>query len=71
MLSPQELAEYARIMRDSGILQFKQDGVEIVLSPQLRMMPLEGGSNNGPPPRVLTDEDYMFAATEGLPEDGN
>ena len=65
MLSPQELAEYARVMRENGIVSFKHDGNEIVIIPHY-VAP--GEQKPLPEQRVYSDEELRFAATEGLPD---
>ena len=65
MLSPSELSAYADVMRDKGIITFKQEGVEITLLPRMQLVPADG---DGQRSRPYTDEELQFAATEGLPE---
>jgi hypothetical protein len=65
MLTPAELAEYAHVMKAEGISSFQGDGISITLHPGA-FFPI-GGSSPSPPPREYTDEELLFAATEGLP----
>lgn len=60
MITPSELAEYVKVMRQEGVLRFKCGDLDIVLGPQAApdMRPAGPGQ-----------DDYnalLFAATEGI-----
>ena len=41
MLSPEELARYAQVMRENGVVQLKCDGLELVVTPKPPSFPAE------------------------------
>jgi hypothetical protein len=65
MISPSELREYLAVMREAGCLVFKDGETVIHLGPPK----FEGGVQNMPIPKD-DYRDLLFAATEGLPEEG-
>ena len=65
MITPAELAEYAKVMKAESISSFKAEGIEITLSPMASIGQIV---QNSPPPREYSDEELLFAATDGLPD---
>lgn len=53
-------------MKRNGVVCFEQDGVKIVVQPGFNSI----GSNGAtiPPVREYTEEELLFAHTEGLPD---
>jgi hypothetical protein len=70
VLSVVELTSYVEVMRALGVSTFKSDGTEIALVPRPEAAP---PADDKPAPRTapvrLTNEQLLFACTEGLPED--
>ena len=66
MLSPAELDEYCQVMKRNGVVCFEQDGIKIVVQPNFNVG--LDGSRSMEKPREYSDEELMFAATEGLPD---
>jgi len=68
MLTPAELREYVAVMRESGILQLKADGLEITLDPRTNSSAPRDADRG---PRLMKDDynDLLFAATEGMPDE--
>ena len=72
MLSVADLTSYVEAMRALGVAAFKSDGTEIVLDPRHVTAPPreeEARPAAGPRQRQYTDDQLLFANTEGLPLD--
>lgn len=74
MISPEDLAKYLSVMREGGCRRLLADGMEIemqpaAVQPQRPMTTEELLAQAIPGGRTMTEDDWLFAASEGLPVD--
>lgn len=71
MLTASQLKEYLAVMREAGCSKFEQEGLLIEMAPAAPPKAAPGEAFNDmpmhPDGRPFTDEDWMLAATEGIP----
>ncbi|AKU93380.1 hypothetical protein AKJ09_00044 [Labilithrix luteola] len=69
-MSPEDLCNYATVMREHGITEFSGDGISIKLgkAPVKPLPPVDPDAPK-PAPKKSAYDQLLFAATEGLPPD--
>lgn len=69
-MTPEELEKYVTVMRDAGVSVFKTGDLHIELGPApARPLARPDPDAPKPAPRQSTYDMFLFAATEGLPEE--